>query len=122
MSVVGSVLGVVLGKAVLLLIRQIFSDKLPVYMTYGLRAGAAAQGLTVGILISVLFSALPLLRIRHIKPNVLLRESAVSKRGALDLLRWITAVLVMLGLLMVVSWQAGSVRVGLVFLGGLAVT
>jgi putative ABC transport system permease protein len=122
MGIVGSGLGLLFGKGVLVLIQQIFADKLPSYMTYGLRAGAAAQGLGTGILISILFSALPLLRIRHIKPNVLLRETAVSKRGALDLLRWTTAVLVMLGLLMVVSWQAGSVRVGLFFLGGLAVT
>jgi len=122
MGIFGSGLGLLFGKGVLILIQQLFADKLPSYMTYGLRAGAAAQGLTVGILISVLFSALPLLRIRQIKPNVLLRESAESKRGALDLLRWTMAVLVMLGLLMVVSWQAGSVRVGLVFLGGLAVT
>jgi putative ABC transport system permease protein len=122
MSVVGSVLGLAFGKAVLLLIHQIFADKLPVYMTYGLRTGAALQGLAVGILISVLFSALPLLRIRHIRPNVLLRESAVSKRGAIDVLRWVTAGLVMLGLLLVVSWQAGGIRVGLFFLGGLALT
>lgn len=122
MGVVGSVLGLLFGKGVLLLIQQIFADKLPAYMTYGLRAGAAAQGLGVGILISILFSALPLLRIRHIRPNVLLRESAISKRGAIDVLRWATAGLVMLGLLLVVSWQAGSIRVGLFFLGGLAVT
>lgn len=122
MGIVGSGLGLLFGKGVLVLIQLVFADKLPSYMTYGLRAGAAAQGLGTGILISLLFSALPLLRIRHIKPNVLLRESAVSKRGALDVLRWATAILVMLGLLMVVSWQAGSVRVGLVFLGGLAVT
>ncbi len=122
MGVVGSVLGLLFGKGVLLLIQQIFADKLPAYMTYGLRAGAAAQGLGVGILISILFSALPLLRIRHIRPNVLLRESAVLKRGAIDVLRWATAGLVMLGLLLVVSWQAGSIRVGLFFLGGLAVT
>jgi putative ABC transport system permease protein len=122
MGIVGSGFGLLFGKGVLVLIQQIFADKLPSYMTYGLRPGAAAQGLGTGILISILFSALPLLRIRHIKPNVLLRESAVSKRGALDLLRWATAVVVMLGLLMVVSWQAGSVRIGLFFLGGLAVT
>src|SRR6185369_11287984 len=69
MGIVGSGLGLLFGKGVLVLIQQVFADKLPSYMTYGLRAGAAAQGLTVGILISVLFSALPLLRIRHIKPN-----------------------------------------------------
>ncbi|HSQ19939.1 MAG TPA: FtsX-like permease family protein, partial [Blastocatellia bacterium] len=122
MGLVGSVLGLLFGKGVLLLIEYVFADKLPAYMTYGLRAGAAAQGLGVGILISIFFSALPLLRIRQIRPNVLLRESAVSKRGAIDVLRWATAVLVMLGLLLVVSWQAGSIRVGLFFLGGLAVT
>ena len=122
MGVAGSVLGVLFGKGVLILIQQIFADKLPAYMTYGIRTGAAAQGLAVGILISILFSALPLLSIRHIKPNVLLRESAPSGRGALDLLRWATAVLAMLGLLLVVSWQAGSIRVGLFFLGGLTVT
>src|SRR5712692_2361197 len=122
MGAVGSILGLLFGKAVLLLIQHTFADKLPAYMTYGLRAGAAAQGLGVGILISILFSALPLLRIRHIRPNVLLRESVVSKRGAIDVLRWATAGLVMLGLLLVVSWQAGSIRVGLFFLGGLAVT
>ncbi|MEK6408562.1 MAG: FtsX-like permease family protein [Acidobacteriota bacterium] len=122
MGVIGSALGLLFGKAVLFLIQTIFADKLPAYMTYGLRFGAAAQGLGTGILISILFSALPLLRIRHIRPNVLLRESAVSKRGAIDVLRWATAGLVILGLLLVVSWQAGSLRVGLFFLGGLAVT
>ncbi|MFY9571219.1 MAG: FtsX-like permease family protein, partial [Blastocatellia bacterium] len=122
MSVAGSLLGLLFGKGVLVLIQHIFADKLPAYMTYGLRAGAAAQGLGVGILISILFSMLPLLRIRHIRPNVLLRESAGGNRGAKDILRWSTAVVVMLGLLLVVSWQAGSIRVGLFFLGGLALT
>ena len=70
-------------------------------------------------MISILFSALPLLQIRHIRPNVLLRDGAVTARGRFDLLRWGVAVLVILGLLFVVSWQGGGVRVGLVFLGGL---
>ena len=122
MGAVGSILGLLFGKGVLLLIQHIFADKLPSYMTYGMRTGAAAQGLGVGILISLLFSALPLLSIRRIKPNVLLRDSSEVGRGALDVLRWLTAGLVVLGLLMVVSWQAGSIRVGLFFLVGLAAT
>ena len=90
-------------------------------MTYGLRSGAAVQGLAAGIMISILFSALPLLHIRHIKPNVLLRETSDSTRGARDYLRWGVAILVILGLLFLVSWQGGGVRVGLFFLGGLVV-
>lgn len=121
MGIVGSLFGVLFGKGVLVLIQQIFANKLPPYMTYGLRAGATVQGIGVGIMISILFSALPLLRIRHIRPNVLLRESADSSRGARDVVRWAVAVLVILGLLFVVSWQGGGVRVGLFFLGGLVV-
>jgi putative ABC transport system permease protein len=121
MGIAGSAFGVLFGKAVLLLIQLIFADKLPQYMTYGLRAGAAVQGLAAGIMISILFSALPLLHIRHIKPNVLLRDSADSTRGARDYLRWAVAILVILGLLFLVSWQGGGVRVGLFFLGGLVV-
>jgi len=119
MGVVGSVFGVLFGKGILFLIQNLFADKLPPYMTYGLRPGAALQGVAVGIMISILFSMLPLLQIRHIRPNVLLRDSTDSKRGRLDLLRWGVALLVLLGLLFVVSWQGGGVRVGLVFMGGL---
>ena len=121
MGIAGSLFGILFGKGVLLLIQLTFADKLPQYMTYGLRAGAAVQGLAAGIMISILFSALPLLHIRHIKPNVLLRETSDSTRGARDYLRWAVAILVILGLLFLVSWQGGGVRVGLFFLGGLVV-
>lgn len=122
MGLAGSILGVLFGETVLLLVAYYFRDRLPEYMIYGLRWGAVIQGLCVGVLISILFSALPLLRIRHIKPNVLLREDAGAARGRFDLLRWATGALVILGLLLLVSWQAGSIRVGLFFLAGLAVT
>jgi putative ABC transport system permease protein len=122
MGLAGSLAGVAFGKTVLLLIAYYFRDRLPEYMTYGLRWGAVIQGVCAGLLISILFSALPLLRVRHIKPNVLLREDAGGGRRRFDLLRWVTGALVILGLLLLVSWQAGSIRVGLFFLAGLAAT
>ncbi|HKP86389.1 MAG TPA: FtsX-like permease family protein [Blastocatellia bacterium] len=122
MGILGSGLGVAFGKAVLLVIEYFFADRLPQYMTYGLRLSAAAQGVCAGALIAILFSALPLLRIRRIKPNVLLREDVVSSRHWFDPFRWAMASVVILGLLLLVSWQAGSLRVGLFFLAGLAAT
>jgi putative ABC transport system permease protein len=122
MGIAGSFLGIAFGKAVLLVIEYFFADRLPQYMTYGLRWGAVAQGLGAGILISILFSALPLLRIRRIKPNVLLREDAEPSHASFDFLRWAMASFVVIGLLLLVSWQAGSIRIGLFFLGGLALT
>jgi putative ABC transport system permease protein len=123
MGLFGSILGVLFGMLLLYLIKTNFADKLPAYMTYQVRLSAISQGLGAGALISFLFSVVPLLRIRHIKPNELLREdSGALEPRRVDLIRWIAATLVLLGLLMVVSWQAGSIKVGLFFLGGLAVT
>jgi putative ABC transport system permease protein len=88
-----------------------------------LQPGAVAQGLLLGLLISLLFSALPLLRIRSIKPNMLLRDAeGETPRRWLDLWRAAVAGVVLAGLVFLTSWQAGSLRVGVVFLLGLGLT
>jgi putative ABC transport system permease protein len=125
LGLAGSVLGVALAKGALLLTAHYFAPSLPQNMSYGLAPGAIAQGVGLGLLVSILFSALPLLRIRHIKPNMLLRHDegeGAGLRRRLDVVRWLTGALVVLGLMLLSSWQAGSVRVGLFFLGGLAAT
>jgi putative ABC transport system permease protein len=122
LGVAGSLLGVLLARAALLFVQSRFAESLPRNLSYDLQAGAAAQGLGLGLLISVLFAALPLLRVGRIKPNMLLRESEDAARGfRFDPLRWGVAVCVLAGVAFLASWQAGSVRVGLFFLGGLGV-
>jgi putative ABC transport system permease protein len=119
----GSVLGVLLAKAALIFVHARFAESLPPNLNYGLQGGAVAQGLALGLLISLLFSALPLLRIRQIKPNMLLREVETdAPRRWLDLWRWTVALGVLAGLVFLSSWQAGSVRVGVFFLAGLGAT
>jgi putative ABC transport system permease protein len=119
----GSVLGVVLAKAALVFVGARFGESLPPNLSYELQPGAVAQGLGLGLLISVLFSALPLLRIRNIRPNMLLRDAEQdAPRRGLDLWRAAVALLVLAGLLVLAAWQAGSLRVGVVFLAGLGLT
>ncbi len=119
----GSLTGVLLAKAALVFVRARFAESLPPHLQYGLDGGAVAQGLVLGLLVSVLFSALPLLRVRHVKPNMLLRESAsAAQRRRLDIGRWVVSLIVLLGLLMLSAWQAGSLKVGVYFLAGLGVT
>jgi len=92
-------------------------------LSYELHAGAVAQGLGLGVLISLLFSALPLLRIRQIRPSMLLREvERDAERRWLDVWRWAVALGVLAGLVFLTSWQAGSVRVGVFFIAGLGAT
>jgi putative ABC transport system permease protein len=126
LGLAGSLLGAALAKAALVFVQKYFSESLPPQMSYELSPGAVAQGMGLGLLISILFSALPLLRIRHIKPAMLLREetgvAGDSKRLRFDFLRALTAALVVCGLLLLSTWQAGSLKVGAFFLAGLAAT
>lgn len=118
----GSVFGIVLAKLALLGVGQYFADSLPANMSQSLHSGTVIQGLLLGLLISILFSALPLLRIRRIRPNMLLRNEDNPLTKRLDLLQWATALVVTAGLVAVFSWQAGSLKIGAIFLSGLAAT
>ena len=123
LGLAGSLLGVALAKGALLLVGYYFALSLPPNMSYTLTTAAMTQGIGLGLLVSVLFSALPLLRIRHIKPNMLLRdEDGQTTRRKIDWLRLVTGVLVVTGLILLSSWQAGSIRVGIFFFAGLALT
>jgi len=147
LGLAGSLFGVVLARAALLFVARRFSETLPPNMSYELTAGAIAQGLTLGLAISLLFSALPLLRVRRIKPNMLLREDAgatggggaqadtkgnrlgrlrgaasLRRIGLIGMPRALVAVGVACGLVALAAWQAGSIRVGAFFMAGLALT
>ncbi len=122
LGLAGSMFGILLAKLALLGVGKYFVDSLPANMSQSLRPGTVIQGLLLGLLISFLFSALPLLRIRHIRPNMLLRDEDNPLSWRVDLFKWATALVVIAGLVAVFSWQAGSVKIGVIFLTGLAAT
>lgn len=122
LGLAGSLLGVFLARLVMLFVSKYYAASLPRSVSYGLTVGAVAQGVSIGLLISILFSALPLLRIRRIRPNMLLREDERTPGRRFDPWRWGTGAVVVIGLIAIASWQAGSIRIGLFFLGGVAVT
>lgn len=119
---VGSVFGVVLAQFGLLFVRSSFAADLPENMSFAVGLSTGLQGVFLGVLISVIFSALPLLQIRNIKPRLLLRDENNVSLRRLDPVKWLLGALSIAGLLGLAVWQAGSVTVGAFFLGGLAAT
>lgn len=119
---VGSLFGVGLAQLALLFVRWRFVDALPEKMTYAVNPSTVIQGVTLGVLISLLFSALPLLQVRNIKPKLLLRDENNASIRRLDFTKWVFGALSLLGLLGLAVWQAGSLKVGAFFLGGLGAT
>jgi len=97
--------------------------------TGGLTLPAVAQGLGLGVGISLLFSLVPLLAARRVKPLLLLRHEVAGggelaaarsggwRRDPRELLARLTvgAAVLALG-----TWQAGSLRAGAFVLGGFA--
>ncbi|MBK8466352.1 MAG: ABC transporter permease [Chloracidobacterium sp.] len=119
---VGSLFGVFLAQGGLWLARWRFIDALPAKMSYSINLSTAFQGIVLGVLISLLFSALPLMQIRSIKPRLLLRDENNASLSKLDWTRWAIGAVSVAVLLALAVWQAGSVKVGVLFLGALAAT
>ncbi len=122
LGLVGSLFGVALAQGALWLVKLRFADSLPDKMTYGVGFSTASQGIILGVLISLLFSALPLLQIRTIKPKLLLRDENNASLTKLDRSKWLFGFLSLAGLLGLAVWQAGSITVGVFFLVGLGLT
>ncbi|CAN5448165.1 ABC transporter permease [soil metagenome] len=118
----GSLFGVFLAQAAMWFVKWRFIEDLPEKMTYAVRFPTVFQGILLGVAISLLFSALPLLQVRNIKPKLLLRDENNDSLRKLDPAKWIFGALSLAGLLGLAVWQAGSLKVGAFFLAGLGLT
>jgi putative ABC transport system permease protein len=118
----GSVLGVALASGVMAVVPFFLGDLSDVMqIEFGLTAAAVLQGFAIGLLVSVLFSLVPLLDVRHVKPSLLLRQEVPPSSGV-DWLKWAATGGVAATLVAVAAWQAGSLEVGLMLSGGFVVT
>jgi putative ABC transport system permease protein len=118
LGLAGSALGVAIAAGVLQLLPVFVGDLAALLQVeYGLTIGAVLQGLAVGVLVSLLFSVVPLLEVRSVKPSLLLRQD-IPALPQFDWLKWTVAVAVGAALVGVAAWQAGSVQVGLLLSGG----
>jgi putative ABC transport system permease protein len=118
LGIAGSVLGVAIAGGVIAVLPRIVGDVSALLQAdYGLTAAAVIQGLAIGLLVSLLFSLVPLLDIRHVKPGLLLRQDAPAGKR-FDWLKWLVTAGVAAALVGVASWQAGSLTVGLVLSAG----
>jgi putative ABC transport system permease protein len=122
LGVAGSLFGVFLAQCGLWFTKWQLAADLPEKMTYTVNFGTAWQGVLLGLLISLLFSALPLLQVRNIKPKLLLRDENNASFRRLDWTKTIFGAVCLAGLLALAVWQAGSIKIGAFFLVGLGIT
>lgn len=132
LALAGSLMGVGLAAVAMRAIPASLAESFG-GLSYGLTISAVAQGLTVGLLVSILFALVPLLDVRRIKPLLLIRGADIAQAAMpaaapgpswwsrrawkqrlhdIDWLQAGTATSVGAALIAVASWQAGSWRAG----------
>jgi putative ABC transport system permease protein len=139
LGLTGSLLGVVIAAVAIAAIPESAAAAFG-NVSYGLTFSAALQGVAVGLLVSLLFSLVPLLEVRRVKPLLLLRslDTQGAPAGLVTQKRrfpaalvpaWVSradpvqigaALFVSAALVAVAAWQAASLRVALVVCGGFA--
>jgi len=137
LGLAGSLLGVGLAKLALSAIPERVGAALGA-TAYSLTLSAVWQGLAVGLLVSLLFSLVPLLEVRRVKPLLLLRGGTSglgdavysapwwtiagvrARLAAVDRTPAATALMVSLVLVAIAGWQAASLKVGAIVCAGFA--
>jgi putative ABC transport system permease protein len=134
----GSLLGVGLARLALRAIPEKMGAAFGA-ATFDLTVSAVWQGVAVGMLVSLLFSLVPLLEVRRVKPLLLLRggttaglqgaarypgwwtTAGIRARWAdVDWMQVMAAVLVSAALVGIAAWQAASLKVGGIVCAGFA--
>jgi putative ABC transport system permease protein len=119
LGLAGCALGVGLAGAAVAALPLAFDISAVGGLPHGLTASAVTQGVAVGLLVALLFSVVPLLDVRRVKPSLLLRDEVGRGHGR-DWVRWAAMVGLLVALVLIASWQAASLRVGLAVSIGLA--
>ena len=96
MGLFGSLLGVFFGTLLQFVLPQVFSDFLPVQVTVAVSWKSVGIGLVTGLLVSLLFALLPLLKVRKVSPMATLRPEEAEVNIGKDPLRWLAVLGILL--------------------------
>jgi len=118
LGLAGSLLGAAIGTAVQLALVPALSPLLPVALEASVSLRSVLAGLAMGTGLTLLFALWPLLDIRRVPPALILRRDVEARLPGRR--PWLAGLPIAAGLAALVFWQAGSFKVGGLFLGGLA--
>jgi putative ABC transport system permease protein len=128
LGLAGGLIGVAIGAAVQKsfpwLIQRVFAllPDVPWDWSFSL------QGLSLGMLATLLFTLPPLLAIRNVRPSLVLRrdmsDAALESRKHWKekIPGWMGGACILAGFCLIAIWLSGSWRMGLYFVGGLSVS
>ncbi len=122
LGVLGTTLGALLGLGAQLALPGLLKDFLPFSLELAVSWPALGRGMGAGLVVSVLFSLLPLLEVRHVSPLLTLRSGFARENGRRrDWLQLLVLALIVASIFGFAIWQTGRLRWGVGFGGALLV-
>lgn len=120
-GLLGAIIGCLLGTAIQQILPTVFADFLPLEMSTRVSWRAIEQGLLLGIVISFLFSLLPLIAIRKVSPLNTIRIAVDEKKKEKDFWPWLVYVLIIAFVACFARLQLQGWRETLIFTGSILV-
>lgn len=114
LGLAGGVAGVLLGVAVQPLLIRLLAGLVPFALDTRVEGATIVRGLVMGSLTAFLFTLWPLLQVRAVRPSRILRREVEGVPPG-HRRPWLTAIPFVAGLVALAVWQAGSLKVGGVF-------
>jgi putative ABC transport system permease protein len=118
-GIIGSAIGSFAGLGIQQLIPMLFKEYLPVEVSFSISWTSLLLGFTLGTVVSVLFSILPLVNIRFVSPLSVLRADFQGVR-VWSKTRLTAIALIILFPIAFAAYQTKSIVTGLLFFTGLA--
>ncbi|MHB1178362.1 MAG: ABC transporter permease [Daejeonella sp.] len=117
-GLLGSIIGAILGTLIQQFLPVVLKDFLPIEITVAISWAAIAQGILLGLIISILFALLPLVSVRNISPLNTLRISFQETSLFRDPVKWLVYFIIVLFVFIFTYLQMGSLRKTAYFTGG----
>jgi putative ABC transport system permease protein len=117
-GLIGSLIGTILGTLIQQFLPVVLKDFLPVEITVAISWMAVAQGLLLGLIISILFALLPLVSVRNISPLNTLRLSLEETSLFKDPVKWLVYLIIVLFIFGFTYLQMGSLKKTAFFTSG----
>lgn len=114
----GSILGSLLGVFIQQFLPIVMKDFLPLEITARVSYAAIFQGIATGLIVSVIFSLLPLLGLRRVSPLNTLRASAEHATSSTDRLKWLVYFIIVVFLVGFSYIQLGQLKQAAIFTAG----
>ncbi|MEZ4971991.1 MAG: FtsX-like permease family protein [Cyclobacteriaceae bacterium] len=120
LGVFGSIIGAALGMGIQQLVPVLFSGSIPIELQFDLSWRAVYEGLFLGVIVSILFTVLPLVAVRFVPPLSVLRADFQPGR-VFSKTKWLVITFIILFPILAAWYQTQSILYGITFALGLAV-